>query len=215
MTNVSKKEQLQAQLAFYEANREQMGVGYDAAVKAILGEQQAVKRAEQKAKWEPFRVKLTAFVRSEIKGLNDENYPGLRIELSNFNENGENASGTLVMSTSKMDSDGKTNTEYLFGAPIKGTRTPRTGKTYRGEIVLLEDILLGDGTVRVSEDGIALTKGTKFPGTTLLATAAGHGKGKWGYYNELRSHGQKRGEVWEYTEYISDQSKAAEKGTEG
>ena len=151
-------------------------------------------KAKQAAKYDPLRIALG---NTFAKMFNVSEHPDLRIVLDNFNENGENASPTMVLSTAVTDGDGKTKTKYLFGGI---TRKPRNGKTYRGAVVTLKDVVLGDGSIKVAE-------GTEFDNTQGLAKAIGYGKGKFGYYNELRAHGYGRGKTWEYVAAIAEQAK--------
>jgi len=195
-----------AQLAAVEAARELIGeVAFSAAVVALESAYFEAVKVAQSAKWNKTRL---AAARVILKGHILADLPGLRVMFSDFPENGEDTGPTMTVSVTTTDSAGKSKTQYLYGAPLRKTRKSN-GKSYRGEVITLTDILNGDGTVRVA-------KGVKFDGTKDLAEACGHDKGKYGFFNELRAHGQKPGRDWEYTQRIADQlaASAEVKGTE-
>ena len=178
-------------------------VAYEAAVQAENEDYRLALKALQKEPWEKVRDQLKAIV---CRGKNMSEFPGLQVSLRNFGENGEDADPTLSVSIAKTMPDGSTKTTWLYGGPtVRRSRRSKGGKSYRGQVITLVDIKRGDGTIRVP-------KGTGFDSTRFLAEACGHSKGKFGYYNELRAHGQKRGVVWEYTAYIADQAKNGAEG---
>jgi len=209
------KEQFDARMeALLDAKALIGEVAYVAACNAIEAEYFAAVKVVENAKWDAKRIKATTEL---VKGLLMCDYEGLTVLLENFTENGEGQSKMTVYHT-HTTADGSTKTVYDYGAPLRKTRASN-GKSYRGEVITLTDVLKGDGTIRVA-------KGSKFPGTKALAEACGFDKGKFGYYNELRTHGIKPERDWDYTQRIADaaapkteikadEDNTDEKGTEG